>query len=159
MLKIKNGRDFVGGMTMILISLLFIWFGQELQVGNAFQMGAGYFPMMLSLFLIAIGGLMIIQSFVVMADEEDSVAPNWKAYGLIIFGPVFFGFVLAGLGLAPTMFFMVVAVATASAYANLRHSILLGLFMAVCSVVLFTRLLSLPVSAFGPWVPFIGDLS
>lgn len=159
MLKLKNSRDFIGGVTMIFISLLFVWFGQDLQVGNAFQMGAGYFPMLLSLLLGVIGALMIMQSFVVAGEKEDSVPANWKAYALIIFGPIFFGLTLSGLGLAPTIFFMIIAVATASAYANWRHSILLGLFMAICSVILFTRLLSLPVSAFGPWVPIIGDLS
>lgn len=159
MLKLKNSRDFIGGVTMIFVSLLFVWFGQDLQVGNAFQMGAGYFPMMLSLLLAIIGALMLAQSFVVAGEKEDSAPPNWKAYALILFGPIFFGLALSGLGLAPTIFFVIIAVATASAYADWRHSIFLGVFMAVCSVILFTRLLSLPVSAFGPWVPFIGDLS
>lgn len=158
MLKIRNGRDFVAGATMVVISLLFIWFGWELDVGNSFQMGPGYFPMMLSLLLTAIGISIIVQSLVVAAQDEGSEAANWKAYCLVILAPVFFGLTLSGLGLAPTMLFAIAAVSMASRYANWRHSIALGLFMALSSVVLFTRLLSLPVSAFGPWVPFVGGL-
>ncbi len=158
MLKIRNGRDFVGGVTMICVGLLFIWFGRELQVGNSFQMGPGYFPTMLSLLLMLIGALIIVQSLMVETEESGPEAWNWKAYFLVILAPVGFGLLLAGLGLAPTMFLLIVGVATASRYANWRHSILLALFLAVCSVVLFTKLLSLPVSAFGPWIPFIGDL-
>ncbi len=158
MLKIRNGRDFVGGVTMICIGLLFIWFGRELAVGNSFQMGPGYFPMMLSLLLMVFGILIIGQSLIVEAEDSDPETWNWKAYGLVIAGPVGFGLVLAGLGLAPTMLLLIVGVGAASRYANWRHSILLGLFLSVCSVLLFTKLLALPVSAFGPWVPFVGDL-
>lgn len=159
MLKIRNGRDFVGGASMILAGLLFIWFGRELEVGNSFQMGAGYFPTMLSLILMTLGALIIVQSLVADAEPGDADTWNWKANGLVILAPIGFGLALAGLGLAPTMFFLIVGVAAASRYANWRHSILLGLFLAVCCVLLFTKLLSLPVSAFGPWVPFVGDLS
>lgn len=158
MLKIRNGRDFVGGVTMICAGLLFIWFGRELEVGNSFQMGPGYFPTMLSLLLIGIGGLIILQALMVGSEESEPEVWNWKAYALVIAAPIAFGMLLSGLGLAPTMFLMIVGVATASRYANWRHSILLGLFLAVCSSLLFTKLLSLPVSAFGPWVPFIGEL-
>ncbi len=159
MLKIRNGRDFVGGATMILVGLLFIWFGRELEAGNSFQMGPGYFPTMLSLILMALGALIIGQSLVVEAEQDGPETWNWKAYGLVILAPIGFGLLLAGLGLAPTMFFLIVGVASASRYANWRHSILLGLFLAACCVLLFTKLLSLPVSAFGPWVPFVGGLS
>lgn len=156
MLKIRNGRDFVGGMTMIVISLLFIWFGQELDVGNSFQMGPGYFPMILSLLLIGLGALIIVQSLVIAVEDEAAEAANWKAYALVICAPVFFGLALSRLGLAPTLFLMIVAVSFASKYARWRHSVALALFLAICSVVLFTRLLSLPVTAFGPWIPFLG---
>jgi hypothetical protein len=158
MLKIKNRRDFFGGVTMICVGLLFIWFGRELEVGNSFQMGPGYFPTMLSLLLIIIGALIILQALVLGGEDSEPEIWNWKAFGLVIAAPVCFGMLLAGLGLAPTMFLLIVGVATASRYANWYHSILLGLFLAVCSALLFTKLLSLPVSAFGPWVPFIGDL-
>jgi len=158
MLKIGNSRDFVGGVAMIIVSLLFIWFGRELDIGNSFQMGPGYFPIMLSLLLIAIGVLIILQSMVAAAEDEAAAdGANWKAYGLITLAPVFFGLVLPSLGLAPSMFLMIVAVSLASKYASWRHSIALGLFLAICSSVLFTRLLSLPVSTFGPWIPFLGD--
>jgi hypothetical protein len=158
MLKIKNGRDFVGGVTMICVGLLFIWFGRDLDVGNSFQMGPGYFPVMLSLLLMLIGGLIIVQSMMVDGGDLEPEIWNWRVYAMVIAAPIGFGLVLAGLGLAPTMFLLIVGVASASRYANWRHSILLGLFLATCSVLLFTKLLSLPVSAFGPWVPLIGEL-
>jgi hypothetical protein len=157
MLKIRNGRDFVGGVAMIVVSLLFIWFGRELDVGNSFQMGPGYFPRMLSLLLISIGVLIILQSLVVASEAEPDETANWKAYALVILAPIVFGLALSRLGLAPTMFLMIVAASFASKYAGWRHSVALALFMAICSVVLFTRLLSLPVNAFGPWIPFLGN--
>ncbi len=156
MLKIRNTRDFVGGASMIFASLLFIWFGRELVVGTSFQMGPGYFPIMLSLILMGLGAIIMVQSMVMAGEDSEPEAANWKAYILVILGPVGFGLFLSGLGLAPAIFLLIVGTATASRYANWRHSILLGLFLATCSVLLFTRLLSLPVSAFGPWIPFLG---
>ncbi|UHS63111.1 tripartite tricarboxylate transporter TctB family protein [Agrobacterium vaccinii] len=158
MLRIRNSRDFVGGVMMICVGLVFIWFGQELEVGNSFQMGPGYFPIMLSLILVVIGGLIIVQSLMVDAEDDEPEVWNWKASSLVIAAPIVFGLLLSGLGLAPTMLLLIFGVATASRYANWRHSILLGLFLAGCSVLLFTKLLSLPVAAFGPWMPFIGEL-
>ncbi|WEX88010.1 tripartite tricarboxylate transporter TctB family protein [Sinorhizobium garamanticum] len=157
MLKIRNGRDFVGGAAMVIVSLLFIWFGRDLDVGNSFQMGPGYFPVMLSLLLIGIGVLIMVQSLVVTVKGEPDAPANWKAYALVILAPVFFGLAISRLGLVPTMFLMIVTVSSASKYADWRHSIALALFMTICSVVLFTRLLSLPVSSFGPWIPFLGN--
>ncbi|MBB3948112.1 hypothetical protein GGQ73_004086 [Rhizobium skierniewicense] len=159
MLKIRNGRDFVGGVTMICIGLLFLWFGRELEVGDSFRMGPGYFPAMLSLILLVIGAMIIVQSLMVDAEDDEPEVWNWKAYSLVVAAPIGFGLLLSGLGLAPTVVLLIAGVASASRYANWRHSILLGLFLAVCSVLVFTKLLSLPVSAFGPWVPFIGDLT
>ncbi|PKA42861.1 tripartite tricarboxylate transporter TctB family protein (plasmid) [Rhizobium sullae] len=157
MLKIRNGRDFIGGAAMIVVSLLFIWFGRELDVGNSFQMGPGYFPVILSLLLIGIGALIMVQSLVVAVEDEPDAPANWQAYTLVILAPIFFGLALSRFGLAPTIFLMVAAVSFASKYAGWRHSIALALFMAISSVVLFTRLLSLPVSPFGPWIPFLGN--
>jgi hypothetical protein len=159
MLKIRNGRDFVGGVTMICVGLLFLWFGRELEVGDSFRMGPGYFPTMLSLILLVIGTMIIVQSLMVDAEDSEPDVWNWKAYSLVIAAPIGFGLLLSGLGLAPTIVLLIAGVGAASRYANWRHSILLGLFLAVCSVLVFTKLLSLPVSAFGPWVPFIGDLT
>jgi hypothetical protein len=159
MLKIRNGRDFVGGVTMICVGLLFLWFGRELEVGDSFRMGPGYFPTMLSLILMMIGAVIIVQSLMVDAEDSEPEVWNLKAYSLVITAPIGFGLLLSGLGLAPTIVLLIAGVGAASRYANWRHSILLGLFLAVCSVLMFTKLLSLPVSAFGPWVPFIGDLT
>ena len=159
MLKIRNGRDFVGGVTMICVGLLFLWFGRELEVGDSFRMGPGYFPTMLSLILLVIGAMIIVQSLMVDAEDSEPEVWNWKVYSLVIAAPIGFGLLLSGLGLAPTIVLLIAGVGAASRYANWRHSILLGLFLAVCSVLVFTKLLSLPVSAFGPWVPFIGDLT
>lgn len=159
MLKIRNGRDFVGGVTMICVGLLFLWFGRELEVGDSFRMGPGYFPTMLSLILLVIGTMIIVQSLMVDAEASEPEVWNWKAYSLVVAAPIGFGLLLSGLGLAPTIVLLIAGAGAASRYANWRHSILLGLFLAVCSVLVFTKLLSLPVSAFGPWVPFIGDLN
>jgi hypothetical protein len=158
MLKIRNGRDFVGGLSMICIGMVFIGFGQELEFGNSFQMGPGYFPTMLSLVLMGIGALITVQSIIIHAEASEPETWNWTAYALVILGPVGFGLVLSELGLAPTMFLLIVGVAAASRFANWRYSILLGLFLSACSVLLFTQLLSLPVSAFGPWIPFLGNV-
>ena len=66
--------------------------------------------------------------------------------------PLFFGFALRGLGLAPAVLVVVLATAWASRYADLRSSLALSIGIAAFCALLFIRLLGLPLPLTGPWL-------
>ena len=111
-MRIKNPTDFWTGLAFGGVGLaVSLYASTHYNIGSAIRMGPGYFPTMLSLILMALGALIIGQSLVVEAEQDGPETWNWKAYGLVILAPIGFGLVLAGLGLAPTMFFLIVGVA------------------------------------------------
>ncbi len=154
MVGIRNGRDFIGGLSMMVTGGLFLWFGRDLEVGNSFQMGSGYFPRLLSSLLILIGLIMAAKSVVVEGDHDADTPFNPKAFLLVIGAPLFFAFALTPLGLAPTVFLVTAGVSFASIYVRSVRALALGAGLALFASILFTRLLSLPLEVFGPWLSF-----
>ena len=85
-----NNRNFVRGLCLIAIALLFGLAGLNYKVGELSRSGPGLFPLMVSSFLLLIGILTIIRSHFVAPVPLDY---NVKNIAIIIAGLL--GFVLA----------------------------------------------------------------
>ncbi len=91
-MAIRNLKDFLSGAMFIAFGGLGLWFGRGYAVGTTFQMGPGYFPLVLSCGLIAIGGIVLLRSLVLAgeAPERSSLRPlavvlgSVAAFGLLI---------------------------------------------------------------------------
>ena len=55
MLRVKSAQDLGAGLVFMLIGLAGFCFGTDLAFGTAARMGPGYFPVLLSGLIIAIG--------------------------------------------------------------------------------------------------------
>ena len=55
MLRVKSPQDLGAGLVFMLIGLAGLYFGSELAFGTAARMGPGYFPIVLSGLIMAIG--------------------------------------------------------------------------------------------------------
>lgn len=92
MLAIRNLKDFLSGAIFIAFGGLGLWFGRGYTVGTTFQMGAGYFPFVLSLGLLGIGAIVVARALVFASDppERHSLKPlvivlgSVAAFGLLI---------------------------------------------------------------------------
>ena len=151
--QFEKPRDVVGGLLVLAIGAAFLLEGRELRMGTSFRMGPGYFPTILSYLMMALGATITILALRKPAEEGGGVGRlPWLAIALVTGATLFFGLTLRGLGLAPAILIVVLATAWASRYASLRASVPLALGLAVFCVVLFTRLLGLPLPAVGPWL-------
>lgn len=145
--------------TEVASGLVFIaigaWFGitslTSLRLGSTFQMGPGYFPLVLSILLITLGSAIALKP---VAQKMKDVGPPIPWRGLILVGlaPVFVALTVRGLGLAPALF-----IATAfTSFASRRMTPLLALGLAagltVFCVALFSYGLRLPIQVIGPWL-------
>jgi predicted MFS family arabinose efflux permease len=82
LLDFRN-RNFVRGIFMIAIALLFGVFALEYNIGQLSRSGAGMFPFMVSSFLLLIGVLSVIRSYFV---EPVLLSYNFKNIALILAG-------------------------------------------------------------------------
>ena len=74
-----------------------------LELGTAFRMGPGYFPLVLSPFLILLGFVILIQAARVHGEPIGPIA--WRGMLFILPAPIFFGLTVRGLGFVPSLFF------------------------------------------------------
>src|SRR6476660_2241906 len=65
MLRVRSPQDLGAGLVFVTIGLAGIVFGQDLAAGAAARMGPGYFPMLLSGLIIAIGLVLAARGLVV----------------------------------------------------------------------------------------------
>jgi hypothetical protein len=149
---IQKPRDVIGGLVVIAIGAGFFLSGQELDMGTSFRMGPGYFPTILSILMIGLGAVIAVQALRTPDTEYSFGQVPWRGLLLLISAVVFFGFVVRGLGLAPTVLIAVLTTAWASRYATVRSSLPLSIGIAAFCAVLFIRLLGIPLPLTGPWL-------
>ena len=148
----EKPRDVIGGVLIMAIGGAFLLLGRELEFGTSFRMGPGYFPTVLSVILILLGGAMVALAWRRPAEEGTLGRLPWRGIVLVIGATFFFGLALRGLGLIPVLLIVVLASAWASRYASWRTSVPLALGMALFCYLVFVRGLGLPLPLVGPWL-------
>jgi hypothetical protein len=147
---IKSPKDFFAGLLFIAIAAVFAHGVLELQIGTAFRMGPGYFPLMLVGLLAALGLVILFRG--VWAEGEPIGVVAWRGLINIVLPVVFFGVTIRGLGfvvsLALTVFFTTLASGHFKLWVGLMNTAVLVLF----GWLIFIWGLGLPISLLGPWV-------
>ncbi|WP_269930082.1 tripartite tricarboxylate transporter TctB family protein [Aminobacter sp. HY435] len=123
-----------------------------LELGTAFRMGPGYFPLALSLVLVLLGLVIIVQATRVEGEPIGPIA--WRGMAFILPAPVFFGLTVRGLGFVPSLFFTCLIAAFASTRMKPLAAVILSAGVTLFSVIVFSYALGLPFQRFGPWLPF-----
>lgn len=146
-------------MTNLLAGGLFILFGLffgvqsfGLDLGTTLKMGPGYFPLVLSVILVLLGGVIAVTGLNAGTEALGSYA--WRGMIFILPAPVFFGLTVRGLGFVPSIFLTTVIAALASLKMKLPAALLLALAVTVFSTLVFSYALGLPFRRFGPWLQF-----
>ena len=73
------------------------------QLGTAFRMGPGYFPLVLGGCLVLLGVLVVVEGLRGRGEGRDRRVP-WRAIVLILGAIIFFGVTVRGLGLVASLF-------------------------------------------------------
>ncbi|MEO9339134.1 tripartite tricarboxylate transporter TctB family protein [Mesorhizobium sp. SB112] len=140
------GAIFVGA------GLFFLMQSLDLEIGTAFRMGPGYFPLVLACIMIILGIVIFVQALRVEGEPIGHIA--WRGMAFILFAPIFFGLTVRGLGFVPAIFFTGLIAAFASSRMKPGVALLLVAGLTIFSVVVFSYALGLPFQRFGPWVRF-----
>ncbi len=144
--------DAAAGLVFILFGLLFGVQSLGLEIGTAFRMGPGYFPLVLSGLLLLLGGL-IIASSVHDRGSEGVGTLAWRGVFFILLAPIFFGLTVRGLGFVPAIFLTTLIAALASFQMRLHWALALAFGVTIFATLVFSYGLGLPFRRFGPWLP------
>jgi hypothetical protein len=142
MVRVKNPQDFWSGILFIAFGGLALWFGWNYKIGSLSGIGPGFLPMLLSVGLLGVGGLLALRALAIdgPAIEKSQMLPQL----FILAAIAVFAFGIERLGLALT----VTAVAVTASFARRGmpwwEVIGLAVGLAVLCVVLFVQLLGQP---------------
>ena len=140
------------GAIFVAVGLLFGYQAWNLEIGTAFRMGPGYFPLALSLVLIALGVIVVVQATRVGGEPIGPIA--WRGMLFILPAPIFFGLTVRGLGFLPSIFLTALIASFASTRMKPLSALLLSAGVTLFSYAVFSEGLGLPFQRFGPWLPF-----
>jgi hypothetical protein len=145
--------DALAGLVFILFGLLFGVQSLGLEIGTAFRMGPGYFPLVLSGLLLVLGGL-IVAGAIHDRGGEGVGTLAWRGAFFILPAPIFFGLTVRGLGFVPAVFLTTLVAALASFKMRLHWALVLAACVSIFATLVFSYGLGLPFRRFGPWLDF-----
>jgi Tripartite tricarboxylate transporter TctB family len=139
MLRVKSPQDLGAGLAFTLIGIAGIYFGKDLVFGSAARMGPGYFPMLLSGLIIALGLLVGARGLTAEGPPIERV--QLRPILFIIAAILIFGYLIESVGLALTAILLTVFAAFARPDVKLIETLVLGVGLALFTVVVFVYLL------------------
>ena len=139
MFRVKSPQDIGAGLVFVVIGLAGLIFGRELAFGWSARMGPGYFPMLLSVLIIAIGLVVGFRGVTVKGPPIEPV--QLRPIAFIIAAILIFGFLIDSIGLALTAIVLTIFAAYARREVNLTETILLGVGLALFTVIVFVYVL------------------
>ncbi|MGB3387897.1 MAG: tripartite tricarboxylate transporter TctB family protein [Pseudaminobacter sp.] len=147
--------DTVNGLCAAFFIGLGLFFAQQslsLELGTAFRMGPGYFPLILALVLVILGVVILIDAVRVESEPIGHIA--WRGIFFILPAPIFFGLTVRGLGFVPSIFLAGLIAGFASQKMKPSIALLLAAGLTLFTVIVFSYALGLPFRRFGPWIGF-----
>jgi hypothetical protein len=134
---IKKHNDFWAGAMFAAFGMFFAVIGRQYAIGTAANMGAGYFPRLLSLILILIGMVLLLNSVFTKASGEKVDKFDLRTI-ILILGPVLlFGLLLQPLGMIVSLFLVIVVSSYASHEFKWRSTVINAVILILMCVVIF----------------------
>ncbi len=146
-----NKNDVGAGAFFIAVGLLYggiAW--TSLPLGQALDMGPGYFPLVLSSLLTILGAATLIRGLWVGGEARFGIV-SWRAVVMLSLATIIFATFLRELGLFPCVFASAMTASLASPQITLRSAATVSLMIAAFCVGVFTYGINVPIPVFGSW--------
>jgi hypothetical protein len=135
MKMIRHPKDFWSGILFVACGLFAVVYGSKYALGTAARMGPGYFPRILGILMIVLGGLLTVRSF--RLQGAPIAAWKWRPTLLVLGSVVVFGAVVRYLGMALSTVLLIVLASAASHEFRPRESVIAGVLLAALAVGVF----------------------
>jgi hypothetical protein len=151
---VRHPKNFWIGIIFVTFGLAAVFFGRELGMGTTGRMGAGYFPTVLGYLLAALGVVAVLRAFIgrTTGPRDEIGTFHIKDIVVILGSVLLFGVLMRGAGLAVAAFVLITVSAYASPKFRVGSTLLLAVGLTLFAVVLFVKLLGLPMPIVGPWL-------
>jgi hypothetical protein len=150
-MKIKAPQDFWAGLMFIAFGLAFMIMALMFyQMGTAVRMGPAYFPAVLGGLTAVLGLLVLLGSLAVSGPKVPSF--QFRPMFFVCAGCLAFAYLLKPTGVIVSIFLLVVVSALGGHEFKLKEVSILGAILAVFSVFVFVKGLTLP---FPIWPAFM----
>ena len=138
----------MAGAFFIATGLIFLLLGRDFGFGSMHRIGPGFFPVILSCLLMALGGAIFAKSFI--ADETFAMPRPGPIVRVLAAIAIFAG-LAQPVGSYATLPVVVVLAASASPRFRWRSALVLAAGITICSDLIFRVALGLPLYAIGYW--------
>jgi hypothetical protein len=145
MFRIKSPQDIGAAVVFMAIGLAGLYFGSDLAFGTAARMGPGYFPVILSCCIFAIGVICGFKGLTIEGPPIEAI--HLRPILVMVVAILAFGYLVERLGLAITAALLTLLAGFARRGMSLVETLLLAGGLAVFSVILFVYGLSQPFPA------------
>ena len=135
MVKIPRPKDFYAGLLFVAFGVFAIIVAWNYPLGTAARMGPGYFPRLLGILLIVLGGALSLTAL----RGRGPPLPGWKwrPVSIVLLSVVAFGLVLTHAGLVLSTIGLIAVASTASREFRFKEALVSGLLLAALSVGVF----------------------
>ena len=136
-MQIKNKKDFISGIMLFCIGLTVLLVARGYRLGTAFRMGPGYFPVALSILLIALGLIMV--GMALKSGKEEAIPKlAWRPVLVVAVAVALFGLFIDSAGLIVMTFVMsVVSRFSRPRYPWVETVILSVVLSATCAAIFY----------------------
>jgi len=149
----RENRDLVTGICIVFLSCVFLFISCSYPIGTLASMGAGFFPIAMSILTLSFGLAIALGVFGDKSNGIDQIAPismiNWRALLFISSAVSFFGLMIEPFGLIPSVAGATIISARADSENTWKAVGVLGVSLACGIWFVLVGLLGLPISAFG----------
>jgi membrane protease YdiL (CAAX protease family) len=140
--------DILAGLFFLVVGSVAGVMSVNLPMGTLRQMNSGFFPLMLSIGLTALG-LAILVRGIRASKEVEAVFIAWRPLACIIVAVILFGVMMAPLGFIPTLFITVFVTTLASTRYKPQTMLIVSLALTLACYVIFSVGLELPMPLWG----------
>jgi hypothetical protein len=135
MLRVKSPQNLGAGLIFILIGAAGFLLGRDLSFGTPARMGPGFFPLILSGLILAIGVAVALMGLSLRGPHIEPM--KWRPITTVSLAIVAFGFAMSQLGLALSAALLTFLAALARKEIHWRETAALAVILALFSVGLF----------------------
>lgn len=142
------GMDRLAGLIFIAMGTGFLWLSLDFGFGSMVRIGPGFFPVILSCLLIALGAAILARG---LLADESVVLPRVGPMARVLGAMMIFAGLMQPLGSYIVLPVVVVLLASASQKFRWKAAVLLAAAITICSDLIFRVALGLPLPVIGSW--------